>query len=241
MPVPIGLTGLAGAGKDTAFGYLREWAEERGVLARRRSFADALKLSFARMFIPDCSVDEAVIWCNELKFSGTLRLSWDNADAHQGTLTTIEHRISGRTALQRYGTEGHRDVFGDNFWVDVLFPLSEIRDMKGDRCRSGYERNFMGPLDQEPPDICVAADTRFENEARRIKELKGYNLSIVRPVENGGLDLGKIEGQHSSEAGVPVDLIDETIWNTRDLEYLREQIFLWADTTLSRFYPPAAC
>jgi dephospho-CoA kinase len=32
MTTPIGLTGLAGAGKDTAFGFLREWAEERGVL-----------------------------------------------------------------------------------------------------------------------------------------------------------------------------------------------------------------
>jgi hypothetical protein len=222
MTTPIGLTGLAGAGKDTAFGFLREWAEERGVNARRRSFADALKLSFARMFLPDCSVDEAVIWCNEIKFTGDLAITWSNS-GENGTKTTIEHLVSGRTALQRFGTEGHRGVFGDNFWVDVLFPLED------------YDRNFMGPLDQQPPEICVAADTRFENEAQRIKDLGGYNLLIIRP----SLEMQKLadsEWKHVSEAGINGELIDSTI--TADtLDELREKIFAWADKHLSEFYP----
>jgi hypothetical protein len=28
-----------------------------------------------------------------------------------------------RTYLQRYGTEAHRDVFGQQFWVDATLPL----------------------------------------------------------------------------------------------------------------------
>jgi len=67
MTVLIGLHGRLGAGKDTAFEGIHKWASERGVRAARRGFADALKLSFARLFIPDCGLDEAVNWCNTLK------------------------------------------------------------------------------------------------------------------------------------------------------------------------------
>jgi hypothetical protein len=235
MPIPIGLSGLAGHGKDTAFNYLREWAEERCVLARRRSFADALKLSFARMFLPDCSIDEAVIWCNEIKFTGELFITWNNANEN-GTKTSIEHAVSGRTALQRYGTEGHRGVFGDNFWVDVLFPLEQIWHEQPDgsevtNYEMRYPHNFMGPLDQEPPDFCVAADTRFENEATRVRELEGYNLLIIRPSLEKEM-LKDSEWQHASEAGLPGHLID---WSIRadDLEDLRTGVRQFADVMLA--------
>lgn len=270
MPTPIGLAGSKGAGKDTAFTSIQEWAAERGVLARRRSFADALKLSFTRMFLPDCSIDEAVIWCDEIKFTGELAITWGTHHPH-GTSTEILHRVSGRTALQRFGTEGHRDVFGDNFWVDILFPLASqqvgtrppareeltidaydptgmmsppggtpagYNQWRRDMEKQGvpvfelqYARNFMGPLDQQPPEICVAADERFDNEAQRIVELQGYNIKIVRPgLEDDG-------DSHASEAGISDALITVTIINDGTLDEFRAKIFAWCDLFLSPVYP----
>jgi hypothetical protein len=130
MTYLLGLNGRRGAGKDTAFGFLGDWAAERGVSARRRGFADSLKLSFARIFIPDISLEEAIMWCDELKMDrdldrtrepALLTIRWGNTDQH-GTISTIQHQINGRQALQRYGTEAHRDVFDENFWVDALLP-----------------------------------------------------------------------------------------------------------------------
>lgn len=230
MAILIGLTGRRGVGKDTAFGYIEEWAAERGVSARRRGFADSLKLSFARLFIPNISLDEAVIWCDELKMapgSGTksdLLISWGKYDRH-GTWTEILHQISGRQALQRYGTEGHRDVFGADFWVDALLPTHSIIDEHDLPVGPAWPWNFRGQLDPEPPDIAVITDTRFENEAKRIRMLKGYVLEVIR-------DTGNDDG-HISEAGLPSDLVDWSIRNESGFDQLRAQARRFCDVMLA--------
>jgi hypothetical protein len=213
--VLIGLTGGRGSGKDTAFGYIHEWAAGRGVRAARRGFADALKLSFARLFLPDCSIDEAVAWCDELKnapsrsaITAQWSRGWASNDLGSGdTETKIMHRITGRTALQRYGTEGHRGVFGDDFWVDALLPRNP-----------NWPQNFHAPLDfsSEPPEICVVSDVRFENEAQRIRDLGGEIFKIDR-------DLGTRDG-HASEAGLPDRLIDHVINNNSGLPQFESEV-----------------
>jgi hypothetical protein len=217
VTVLIGLNGRRGAGKDTAFGFIQEWAAERGLHAARRGFADLLKLSFARLFIPDCSIDEAVSWCDTLKEDSDLELSWTREDAHQ-TLTTIQHRITGRQALQRHGTEGHRDVFGPDFWIDALLPIG------GD-----ISHNFSGPFDQKFPEICCVTDTRFENEARRIRERGGVVVEIVRGKEN--------QDQHISEVPLPADLIDTEIWNDGTMDDLRRRVRTWCGTNIGEVGP----
>lgn len=206
MTTLIGLSGSKESGKDSAYQFIHEWAADRGVRAGRRGFADALKLSFARLFIPDCSLEEAIQWCDILKqpmSRGLLKIEWSNGLIGNGeTLTTIEHRISGRMALQRYGTEGHREVFGDDFWVDALLPED-----------SSWAMNFISRMDEmqmfggfEPPEICVVSDVRYENEAERIRKLGGQVWEIIRP----GLESSD---DHASEAGLPSHLIDEQIFN----------------------------
>jgi hypothetical protein len=68
--------------------------------------------------------------------------------------------LTFREFLQRYGTEAHRDVpeMGENFWVDLTLPVS------------GY---YIGR------DI-VVSDVRFENEARRIRYLRGTIIEVSR-------------------------------------------------------------
>ena len=65
--------------------------------------------------------------------------------------------IPVRVFLQRYGTEAHRDIFGQDFWVDHA--------IKGIDPNKNY----------------VFTDARFENELQKIKSLGGYNLQILRP------------------------------------------------------------
>lgn len=232
MAILIGLTGRRGAGKDTAFQFISEWASERGLSAHRRGFADSLKLSFARMFIPDISLEEAVNWCDELKRDwepggayrpAQLTVRWGRVDSHS-TLTEIKHQISGRQALQRYGTEGHRDVFGDDFWVDALLPTDMLPPAGGSTegtigdmlNQPSWPMNFRGPLQAEAPDICVVTDTRFDNEARRINDLGG----AVWEIDRGKTD---IDG-HRSEDGIMGELVDLVIDNHGDLDQLRDGV-----------------
>lgn len=101
----IGLTGVAGSGKDTVCELIRDWGAREGVTVRREAFADRLKLSAARLFFPEIELDAAVGWANGLKLCGAV--------------TSPHVTITGREFLQRYGTESHREVFGTDFWVDA--------------------------------------------------------------------------------------------------------------------------
>jgi hypothetical protein len=168
-----------------------------------------MKLSFARIFIPDTSVDEAVLFCDMLKGEGQskLTLEWGNYDSADAQKSFVRHELTGRLSLQRYGTEAHRDVFGTDFWVDVLLPLT-IDDYE--RVPT-WTRNFMGQLDQKAPEICVITDTRFENEAQRVRDLGGKIWEIHR----GGQ---KVEDGHVSEMPLPPDLIDKVIYNSYEGE-----------------------
>lgn len=225
MSILLGLNGRRGAGKDTAFSFVQDWANERGVSAHRRGFADALKLSFGRIFIPDISLEEAINWCDELKAeeSGSLlSVTWSRLDDFY-TKTSITHQITGRQALQRYGTEGHRDVFGPDFWVDALLPTQTLEGEDDAYRIPSWPLNFRGPLSAEPPEICAVTDCRFENEALRIKTLGGHVWEIVRPDQ-------VVYDDHSSEKALPINLIDEQIINAeRDLEVLRAGVFTHLD------------
>jgi hypothetical protein len=223
--VVIGVSGRRGAGKDTAARYIQDWLTERGVSAGRRGFADSLKHSFARMFIPDISVDEAVMWCDELKEGSLLTVEWTRGIAYRETVTAVRHEITGRQALQRYGTEGHRDVFGEDFWVDALLPTSKIINEYDLPEGPAYPYNFMSPMAQEAPRVCVVSDTRFDNEAKRVKLLKGFNLVILRD--------GGAEDQHLSEAGIHSSLVDWSIRNNGSIEDLREEVRHFCDVVLA--------
>lgn len=125
----IGLNGVAGSGKDTVCSFIKEWGSERGFTVKREAFADRLKLSAARIFFPEISVEEAVRWCNQMKEDGTLTAIVENE------ATRSAWPISGRVFLQRYGTEAHREVFGTDFWVtqalsDLSADLTVVTDVR---------------------------------------------------------------------------------------------------------------
>lgn len=216
MPALIGLHGRQRAGKDTAFGFVQEWATERGVHAARRGFADLLKLSFARLFDPTFNHVEAVQWCNRVKFDGKLHLEVlldEQISSDRRTTRQVKESIfvHGRTLLQRFGTESHRDVFGDDFWVDALLPTGS------EAASPIWVKSFTdGPFVENIPQVCVITDVRFENEAQRIKALGGEVWHIDRWTESSD--------SHSSEKILPPELIDYTIVNNSTIDHFRDMV-----------------
>ena len=168
IPTLIGITGGRGSGKDTAYGIIEEWAVKQNLTSARRAFADPLKWSFARIWFPDASLEEAIEWCDKIKINSVI-------DAGNGVAVT------GRQALQHYGYEAHREIFGEEFWIDQVVPVKNWRDKFSEHGRL--------------TDVCVVTDVRYENEAKRIREAGGALWKIER-------DTGTIDS-HSSEAGIP--------------------------------------
>jgi hypothetical protein len=144
----LGLTGFARSGKDTVARILGR--QNSGV--RRAAFADLLKLSAARslhvLVDPDDVGMEGVRrWADRFKQGQLLQIVDESGE--------VIHSVSGRVFLQRFGTEGHRDIFGDDFWVEMA--------------------NF------EPPDceLLVFTDVRYTNEALAIRDRGGQIWRVV--------------------------------------------------------------
>lgn len=86
----IGVTGLAGAGKDTVGQYL---VQEYNF--KRMAFADKLK-EFCEQIDPDCK-------------RMVNKFGWDNAK-----------RLPRYRELQQSVGHGAREVFGENFWISQV-------------------------------------------------------------------------------------------------------------------------
>lgn len=141
----IGLTGKAGAGKSTAGEYL---ATTYGF--ELRSFAAPLKASAAALL--GVTVDDLETWKNNTGFEVVVIAPNGRPRATQ----------SVRSFLQRYGTESHRDVFGQDFWVDL--------GMRGIYRASLQERNLR----------VAWTDVRFPNEVKAIRQAGGIIVRIDR-------------------------------------------------------------
>lgn len=161
----IGINGFKGAGKDTVGQILvDEWG------FTRKSFAAKLKESVAALF--DITIEDVD------------RYKDLNAD-----VVLLGKPMSFRVFLQRYGTEAHRNVFGDKFWINHV-------------------------LDATPwwakHNKWVITDARFENELSAIHAAGGYNIQVRRP------DTDREDG-HASEVRPAHHLIDCIITNDGSL------------------------
>jgi hypothetical protein len=140
--VIIGFTGLAESGKDTAAEYMK-----LSYGFKRLSFAGKLKDSVAALFdIPREKVDE---------WKTRSRSGLPDVEVIIDILGFHQYSFSWREFLQRYGTEAHRGIFGDDFWVNEAMPFIQ-------------NEHF------------VFNDVRFNNEATAILAGGGYVVKLVR-------------------------------------------------------------
>lgn len=100
----IGITGAAGAGKDTIADIL---VEEYGYY--KLPFADTLKDSVCALF------DVTRPWLDIWKNDPEIRIKIERMGIDEEEI--VIRSFSVREFLQRYGVEAHRDVFGEGFWI----------------------------------------------------------------------------------------------------------------------------
>ena len=151
----IGLNGFARSGKDTVARFIREI---HGGEVEIVAFADLIKLSAARALKACTDPDDVGLnavrrWADEFKQGYSVRI-----------FDRVGHQVGGmmgREFLQRYGTEAHRELFGDDFWVDQI----------------DWNRDC---------DVLVFTDVRFANEAKAIRERGGQVWRIERPSSRAG-------------------------------------------------------
>lgn len=183
----IGLHGKKQAGKDTVhrrIEHLYGRASMAGATVERLSFADLLYESAAAALgvTPD--------FLRELKSDtgeAGIRLYDGRGDVYAD--------FTFRQYLQWYGTEAHRSVFGDNFWVEQVGPRLRDHDRK----------------------VVVVTDVRFPNEAEAIFNAGGSVVWVVGPklVEDAG-------DSHASERLLPKHLITHTLFNTERHDHFRD-------------------
>lgn len=181
----IGLKGYKGVGKDTVADFLVHRYDFRKV-----AFAAKMKEAVAALM--DIDLKEVDDFKNNM--GGTL----DRVEviisigAPLGGLVG-ERSMGWREFLQRFGTEMGRGVFGENFWVDLLFES----------------------IDNIVSENVVITDARFENEADEIRSRGGYMIEVIRP--------GFEPDGHASEEPLPKELIDFEIMNDDDLRTLYQR------------------
>ena len=177
----VGLTGKKQHGKDTTGAIL---VNEHGFV--RVSFADALKQSAAALFGVPVETWDALK--NRPDAIVTL-----NVGAYVGG--DVLAKLTVREFVQRYGTEAHRDVFGGDFWVNV------VRDKVADLVKQD--------------ESVVITDVRFAEEAALVVKMGGKVINVYRPqvVDDG-------DG-HASEQ---LPEFDTTLWNGGDMDDLRKAI-----------------
>lgn len=206
-PILIGLAGASGAGKDTTANFIEEFVKKSfpALSVSCQGFAYKMKWAFARQYHPNISMNDAIEWVNKYKNSRFAHISFpidcDTSPRYE------ENNIKFRDAIAQFGTEMGREVFGENFWLDLLLPSNEI---------PGYDWKF----NFQNADICLIIDQRFENEFDRIRYLGGYCWKIRRT------DAEKvvINKDHASEAGLPDYMYDVIINNDdNNMDLARER------------------
>lgn len=182
----IGLCGKAGSGKDSAFRYIEEWAKAKTIRIRREAFADRLKISAARAIwsLGELDAEAALGLAECLKRDGIITVE---VAGETWTLT-------GREYYQQFGDEGHREVFGHDFWIKPVF----------EKYTSG--------------EILVITDVRYPNEAKAVHDHHGelWQITSDRPLI--------AEDDHRSEDPLPPELIDYTIFNGPSQYAFRAQL-----------------
>lgn len=204
-PILIGLTGLAGAGKDSVADCLVQCAG-----FRKLAFADALRdeveqafeqLGTADTLLTDRQRKElpcpelALGWCTNLEFVRAVEAAVFGGSM---PLHELDEPRSPRQILQWWGTEYRRGQDAD-YWICLLG--NRIRTLIGQGCWR-----------------LVVTDCRFANEATTLRGAGGELWQVFRP----GLPL--VEGGHASQTDGGKLKPEHIVVNNGTLNDLYEQV-----------------
>lgn len=199
----IGLAGYKRSGKNTVGDLIAESYPVGHV--KCVGLADKLKVAGARalgFYGGDARLIEIM---DEFKEHGVISL--EDPGGHYASIT-------GREFLQYLGTEVGREMFGDEFWLDLVLPrpAEHVPGMVSEDHRILNQRQLKL---RYGVDILVVTDVRFDNEAQRILDLGGQIWEVHRP------DVVPSIARHHSEEPIDRRFIGATIDNSSDLDSLK--------------------
>lgn len=208
----LGLTGAAGAGKDTCALLLRQHG------FRSIAFADAVRAEIAEAW----RIDPRMLTERDTKEWPLPALAigncTDRAFVHLCTETDMDpgEPRSARWVMQRWGTEYRRATYA-LYWVDKVHHwVRQQRD-------AGARR-------------LVITDVRFENEAELVRYLRGQVVRVHRPSLPALL---QATAAHASERPL---VTTEVVHNDGDIEHLRAELMRvvhrFAPAVTTPWYPP---
>jgi hypothetical protein len=206
--IVIGFTGYGGAGKDTAAAFLAEYLRNQyGAEVRVQAWADKLKVSAARALgLVDANDRQCVAFCDWLKEHGKVHVFDARNPLSREYPEGPRIKQTGREFLERLGTEGGRDVHGQNVWIDLALPSpdSDLGDLWA----------------THGPDVVLDTTTRFDNEEARIREWGGKIIRVESPDD----ELRAEKDGHASRAGIPAERCDAVIQNDDSLATLKTRV-----------------
>ncbi len=204
----IGITGRAGAGKDSIADIL---VRERGFV--KVSLADEMKRTCANWFQ----------WGNETLWGPSERRNAPHA--RLGGLTA-------RHALQQLGTEFGRACY-ENLWIDIALRAARKLEQGGYHYTQSGGLEYAGEVLTGFPILSgravVIPDVRFENEAIAIEQAGGRVIVVTR---EDGARLEGAAAAHVSELGWQTIALRERAWsltNDRTLDDLKNALLLACD------------
>lgn len=153
LPRLIGITGKAGAGKDTIADYL---VKHFGYT--RYGLADPLKKLLMKRF----GINEAYI------NNRTTKEAAHPAFGYGELIDGVPRYYSLREWMQWLGTEASRELHGEDCWINIM-------EREWHAINATNETTF-GELQR-----MVIPDLRYDNEADRIRKLGGTIIAVVRP------------------------------------------------------------
>lgn len=186
----IGLCGYARSGKDSVAQYLKEYYG-----FEQTAFANALKRMALAIdpYVHTTPIDVLRAEVAETIVASHTRLSeligivgWEKAKMFYDV----------RRLLQRIGTEGGREILGQNIWVETL----------------------LRTVDSVSQDV-VVSDVRFFNEERAIRANGGQVWRVTRPNFDNG-----VSQDHESERYAMTLPVDLELVNDGTLKDLYRQI-----------------
>lgn len=212
----IGISGLAGSGKDTVANFM---LENEGFV--KVSLADPIK----RIAMDLWNFTEEQLF-GESKYR--------NAPDYRYPLNNNGEFLSPRLVLQHLGTEGGRYLDKD-VWIRYAINIStqlleskpkelyysQINGLQKYIENSSQEEMKCNEYFPEKVKAVVIADIRFMNELKAIKKANGKVIRVIRP----GSGLSGSFGSHQSESemqSIPDSEFDYIIYNSSSLDDLKQ-------------------
>jgi len=122
MSKVILINGKKRSGKDYSADLIKKRLEKKGYTAEIIRFADPMKFIVAETF--GISEEDLDTYKNDVvEFGYEIKAYPDN----QPSVTILQDSFRG--ALQRFGTEAMKPVFGDNIWAKLLYKKAKKLDV----------------------------------------------------------------------------------------------------------------